>query len=151
MKSIGTAIKQKKFKSEFQKAAINLVYTTSRFNLDSNAVLKPFSLTIPQFNILRILRGMAPNPGSVKELTERMLDHASNASRLVDKLLAKGWVERKYCPEDRRQVNVSITESGLKLIEEASEAMEKHQKSVFKNMTVAEAKQLNFLLDKIRN
>ena len=151
MKTIGDAIKQKQFQSEQQKAHINLTYTASQLNLQANAAMKAFELTLPQFNILRILRGMHPNPGSVKELTNRMIDQSSNASRLVDKLLAKKWVERKNCPEDRRQVNIKITDTGLKQVEKASEGLEKLGDNVFSNLTKEELLLLNNLLDKIRN
>ncbi len=150
MKTIGEAINQKQFKSEHQKAHINLMYTASHLNLLSNAAVKKFELTLPQFNILRILRGMHPEPGSIKELTERMIDQRSNASRLVDKLLAKKWVERKHCPEDRRQVNIKITKKGLQVVEKASQEIENLGDNFFSNLTKKELQILNNLLDKVR-
>jgi len=151
MATIGEAIQQKKFQSEAQKAHINLAYTASQLKLKSNAALKQFELTVPQFNILRILKGMYPESGSVKELTNRMIDKNSNASRLVDKLLKKKWVERKSCPEDRRHVNVKITRTGQKQVEKASIAINKLSQSSFSGLTQKEMKSLNALLDKIRN
>jgi len=151
MKSIGEAIKQKQFQSEHQKAHINLMYTASHLNLLSNAAVKGFELTLPQFNILRILRGMHPEPGPIKELTARMIDQSSNASRLVDKLLAKEWVERKNCPEDRRQVNIKITTAGLKQVEKASRSIQKLGDDLFSNLSQKELEQFNTLLDKIRH
>ena len=80
-------------------------------------IFKPFDLTLQQYNVLRILRGQYPNPITVIAIIERMLDKMSNASRLVDKLLAKDLVIRRLCPHDRRAVDVIITEKGLELLE----------------------------------
>jgi len=151
MPNLEEAIKQNQFKSEFQKAGINLLFTANRFMLHNNDTLKPFDLTVAQFNILRILKGQHPKACSVKGLTERMIDRSSNASRLVDRLLKKGLLERKECPEDRRQVNVIINKSGLKLINKASKVLDKEISEVFSKFSIAEAKKLNKLLNKITN
>jgi DNA-binding MarR family transcriptional regulator len=82
-------IHQTSFKSENQKAAVNILYTANNMNLKSFHILKEFGLTIPQFNILRILRGQHPKSTSINSLIERMLDKASNASRIVEKLREK--------------------------------------------------------------
>ena len=113
------AIQQTKFISEHQKVHLNILFSASWLSQRSIAILKPYGLTWQQFNVLRILRGRHPEPATVKLLTERMIDKMSNASRLVDKLLAKGLVVRVTSKEDRRRVDVSITDSGLKLLEEA--------------------------------
>ncbi len=77
-------------------------------------MLKPFKITTQQYNVLRILRGQHPNPASINLIIERMLDKMSNASRIVDKLVAKKLADRKVCPEDRRMVDVLITDKGIK-------------------------------------
>ena len=79
-------IVQSKFESEEQKAVINIIYTSDWLNAIHSGLMKPYGLTQPQFNILRILRGQHPNPATIRLLTERMLDKMSNASRLVEKL-----------------------------------------------------------------
>jgi DNA-binding MarR family transcriptional regulator len=143
-------IQQRTFKNEYQKAGINLIFTASwldKINADS---LKPFKISIQQFNILRILRGMAGKPASVKLLTERMLDKMSNASRLVEKLKQKGLVERIACPQDRRQVDIFITDKGLKLLEKASDQLESGIESHMSTLSIAEAEKLNALLDQLR-
>jgi len=102
---------------------------------------------MPQFNILRILRGQHPQPATINLLIERMLDKTSNASRLVDKLEAKGLVTRKQCPNDRRTVDVMITAAGLNLL------LQMDKEDIYQslnNLTGQEAEQLNLLLDKIR-
>jgi len=142
-------IQQSSFKSEHQKLVVNLVYTGSWVNVKNSKMLKSYKLTVQQFNILRILRGQYPKPATVNLLIERMLDKMSNASRIVDKLITKNLVDRKICPADRRRVDVIITEKGLKLLEKMDSIADEWE-SHFQNLSLKEAKQLNFLLDKLR-
>lgn len=143
-------IQQRQFKNEYQKAVINLCFTASWFDKINAESLKPYKISIQQFNILRILRGMAGKPASIKLLTERMLDKMSNASRLVEKLKQKELVDRIVCPQDRRQVDIFITPKGLQLLEEASEQLENSIETKTNNLSTEEAKQLNALLDQLR-
>jgi DNA-binding MarR family transcriptional regulator len=142
-------IKQGKFRNEFQKLIINLIYTGGWINGRNSEFLKPFGLTNQQYNLLRILRGQYPEPATVNLLIDRMLDKMSNASRIVDKLITKKLVERKACSGDRRCVDVIITDKGLKLIQKI-EIEEKNWESLSKNLSLSESKQLNKLLDKLR-
>lgn len=142
-------IKQKKFRNEYQKALINLTYTTNQLSLHVANTLKPYGITPEQFNVLRILRGQFPSPSTVNLIIDRMLNVSSNASRLVEKLRVKGLVERIECPEDRRAVNILITKKGLSLLEKLDkEEMEWTQP--LKSLSETEVKKLNQLLDKIR-
>jgi len=102
-------IKQNRFKSEYQKAGINLMFTVRGMEHKHFQLLKKFGITPPQFNILRILRGQYPKATTVNDLIDRMIDKASNASRIVEKLRAKGMVERNTSESDRRAVDVAIT------------------------------------------
>ena len=147
---IAEDIQQKKFRNEFSKAIINLIYTNSWLNQKHVALFKPFGLTTPQFNILRILRGQYPNASTVNLLIERMLDKSSNASRIVDKLEEKGLVVRKQCAGDRRAVDVFISEKGLSLLADLDVKMEGWEKNANK-LTAQESKTLNELLDKLRS
>ena len=141
----------KPFVNEYHKAQINVLYTASWIGQVSAAVLKPFKISWQQFNILRILNGMAPEPASIKILTERMIDKSSNASRLVDKLRVKGLVDRQYCPTDRRKVNITLTQGGVELLKEASIRMEGYMTTYRERLTEAEAVELNRILDKMRD
>lgn len=143
-------IQQSKFKNEFQKVGINLLFTASWMNKVNTESLKPYNISIQQFNILRILRGMAGEPASIKLLTERMIDKMSNASRLVEKLKTKGLVQRVECPQDRRQVDILITKKGLALLEKASDDLESTLQYKMTNISEKEAKMLNDLLDRLR-
>lgn len=144
-------INQKKpFKDVYQKIGINVLFTASWLGKRQTAILKPFDLTIQQFNILRILRGMSGKPATIKLLTERMIDKMSNASRLVEKLLKKGLVKREECKEDRRRVDIFITEEGLLVLAKASEVLESQLTAEMKTLTEEEAELLSTLLDKMR-
>ncbi len=142
-------IKQSKFKNELNKAIINIIYTNSWLGTRQATIFKEFGLTMPQFNILRILRGQYPRPATINLLIERMLDKSSNASRIVDKLEAKGLVERKQCSNDRRAVDVIISPAGLDLLKKIDVALD-HWESDHKNLSDKECEQLNMLLDKLR-
>ncbi|WP_347158562.1 MarR family winged helix-turn-helix transcriptional regulator [Pontibacter chitinilyticus] len=143
-------IQQSAFKSEYHKAYINLIYTSGWLQQAQAALFKPYGLTLPQFNILRILRGQHPKPATISLLIERMLDKTSNASRIVDKLEAKGLVTRKQCPEDRRTVDVLITEKGLALLQQMDGLEGGSLKAGITQLSEQEAKELNRLLNKIR-
>lgn len=148
---IEDAIQQKKFQDEYHKAQLNVLYTATWINQLSNQALKPFELSWQQFNVLRILRGLKGEPATVKLLTERMIDKMSNASRLVDKLLKKQYVERRPCPADRRRVDVVLTERGLNAVNDASEAISEMMRVHTQSIEVAEALELNRILDKLRS
>ena len=142
-------IKQKKFRNEYHKLAVNILYTHGWLINNQAAILKRHRLTSAQFNILRILRGQYPNPASINLLKERMLDKMSDASRLVERLLQKDLVDRKICPDDRRRVEVVITKKGLKLLDD----IDKHDDEVdqmFNKLSSGEVNTLNELLDKMR-
>jgi DNA-binding MarR family transcriptional regulator len=149
MKSIGEVINQKKFDSPKHKAHINILYTASYASSVMQKALKPLGISPQQYNILRILKGQSPRPASVKLLTERMLDKMSNASRLVEKLKLKGLVDRVECETDRRQVNVELTAEGLKLLTQATLAINESM-NYMNSLTDEEANLLSDLLDKTR-
>jgi DNA-binding MarR family transcriptional regulator len=142
-------IQQKKFKSEFQKLAINISYTYNWMSYNNHQKFKNEDITVQQYNVLRILRGQYPKPCNLKLIKERMLDRMSDASRIVDKLKSKGLLERHECPNDRRNVDLLITDKGLELLR-SLDHIDDEFKNIFKNLSAAEVKQLNDLLDKAR-
>jgi DNA-binding MarR family transcriptional regulator len=141
-------INQQVFRSEYQKAIINLIYTFNWVNEKINRRFEPFDITQQQFNILRILRG-AGQPLSTLQIRQRMLDKMSDTSRIVDRLVKKGMVKKSTCREDRRLVDVLLTDKGKKLLQ-SMDGMNEEMDSVFKYLSNEEAKLLNVLLDKIR-
>jgi DNA-binding MarR family transcriptional regulator len=142
-------IKQKKFKNDFHKLAVNLIYTHGWLSNHQAEFFKKFDITGAQYNILLILRGQHPNPASINLLKDRMLDKMSDASRLVERLKNKGLVEREICPDDRRKVEVKITNSGIELLKKMDDLEDKFE-NLFANIKSSEAKMLNELLDKLR-
>lgn len=147
--SIEKDISQRKFRNEFQKAMINLIFTHNWMMERMKNFFDQADLTIQQFNILRILRG-AGQPLSTLQIRQRMLDKMSDTSRIVDRLIKKGLTKKVICKSDRRLVDVSITEKGLKLLEKLDD-MQHSLDGILQNLNEADAKQLNKLLDKIRN
>lgn len=115
-------IKQTKpFKSEIQKLILNISFTSSWLNGVFNEKLKPFDLSPPQYNVLRILKGNHPLSYSNQDIASRMIDRSSNATRIVDKLIEKMFVTRTENLKDRRQVNIKITERGLNILKKIEE------------------------------
>ena len=143
-------INQYHFTSEGQKAIINLVYTSNWVTEHIKAVLDDQDITLQQFNILRILRGSDPQPLSTLTIRERMLDKMSDTSRIVDRLVIKGLAVKKVCTTDKRLVDVNITDVGKKMLE-AIDSREAAMTSINKNISDAELKQLNTLLDNLRS
>src|SRR5215213_10957403 len=147
--SIEKDISQRKFKTEFQKAMINLIFTHNWMNERMKQFFEQADLTPQQFNILRILRG-AGQPLSTLQIRQRMLDKMSDTSRIVDRLIKKGLVKKVICKTDRRLVDVTITEKGMKLLEKLDDT-QNDLDNIISNLNETDAKQLNKLLDKIRN
>ncbi|RZL14596.1 MAG: MarR family transcriptional regulator [Hymenobacter sp.] len=144
-------IKQPTFQSEGQKAYLNILFTSGWLSLRQAAAFRPFGITLPQFNVLRILRGQHPLPATVALLIERMLDKTSNASRIVDKLEEKKFVTRTVCPANRRAVDIRITEAGLELLRQIDESgLTDVRQNGMSGLTESEFVLLNQLLDKIR-
>lgn len=147
---ISEDIKQTHFKSQLNKATINIIYTCGWLNQQQLDLFRSYGMTTPQFNILRILRGQYPRPATVNLLIDRMLDKSSNASRIVDKLESKGLVQRKQCPSDRRAVDVVISEKGLEVLKEIDKQIDQWEERIRK-LSEGECEQLNMLLDKLRS
>ncbi len=143
-------IKQKKFINEWQKSIVNLIFTHSWLKTRLTKHLKPFGITMQQYNVLRILNGQYPRPISTSVIRDRMLDKMSDASRIVERLYKKDLVKRKPCSTDRRLVDVVITEKGRALIKEI-DVIAAEMTNIFGKLSEAEAQQLNTLLDKIRS
>jgi DNA-binding MarR family transcriptional regulator len=142
-------IKQQHFTSENQKLIINLVFTNNWLTEKIRDFLSTEDITLQQFNILRILRGSHPRPLSTLTIRERMLDKMSDTSRIVDRLVLKGLVDKKTCPSDKRLVDISITEEGKKVLATIDQK-EKEMMAVITNLNQGEMKMLNGLLDKMR-
>ena len=143
-------IKQKSFPSEIHKALVNILYTGNWLYALNKKGLKDYDLSPEQYNVLRILRGQHPKPATVMLINERMLDKMSNVSRLVEKLRKKELVERKECKNDRRQVDILITDKGLQILKEIDEGELPKLTTIFEKIGEKKAKILNEILDDLR-
>lgn len=149
--SIEKDIHQKTFQNNRQKAIINLLYTYGWVMEKIKAfLLSREDITPQQFNILRILRGSHPQPLSTLQIRERMLDKASDTSRIVDRLVLKELVHKRTCKKDKRLVDVTITEKGQELLKRLDER-QADMDAVTGNLTEKEFESLSNLLDKMRS
>ena len=146
--SIDKDIKQGNFKSEYQKAIVNLIFTYNWTTEQLKNIFLEEDLTMQQFNILRILRG-SQTALSTLQIRERMLDKMSDTSRIVDRIIIKGLVKKVICKADKRLVDITITPKGLKLLDKMDK-QDDRMKAIFMSLSEAEAKTLNKLLVKIR-
>ncbi len=146
---IGEEIHQKQFKTPQHRVILNILFTASWLELQQTHFFKKWGISPQQYNLLRILRGMHPEPSTVASIQERMIDKMSNASRLVDKLVLKKMVKRKTSPVDRRSVEIRITDSGLSLLNDIDPFLEGEELNTNK-LNNSDAENLSALLDKLR-
>ncbi len=142
-------IKQPKFRSPYQKVALNLIYTAHWLVSKQQVFFKPFGITPSQYNILRILRGQLTNKISGVEIKSRMLDKNSDIPRLLDRLLKKKLITKTPCPDDKRAADILITKGGLDVLSKIDNLMDEIEKEDI-HLTKEEATQLSNLLDKAR-
>jgi DNA-binding MarR family transcriptional regulator len=134
-----------------QRALVNLLFTASWLDCALTRGLRPYGLTHPQYNILRILNGSYPKGLSVLDIKSRMIDRSSNVSRLVEKLRQSGFAERVPHAEDRRMVVVSISEAGKQLLLDIEQKLFAADGTPGHALSDAEATELAYLLDKMRD
>jgi DNA-binding MarR family transcriptional regulator len=147
--SIEKDIQQSKFRNEYHKTVVNLIFTYNWITEKTKQFFEKGDITSQQYNILRILRG-AGKPLSTLQIRQRMLDKMSDTSRIVDRLVKKELVQKVICKTDRRLVDVTITDSGLQLLDKL-DSYNEQMDAMLESLSEEEAKMLNQLLDKIRN
>lgn len=138
-----------KFADEHEKAAVNIMFTASWLYNRNASRLKIHDITPEQYNVLRILRGSYPKALMLADVTSRMIDKSSNATRLVEKLRLKGLLRRDICDANRRQVDITVTDKGLALLKEIDGEAVSWLGSL-RVITKDEAMELNRILDKLR-
>ena len=136
------------FTSPQQRAIVNIRFTSNYLGNIQNQFMSKYDLSMAQFNILRILRG-AKDMINVNTVKERMIEKSPNTTRLMDKLIDKGLIERTRCSEDRRVVYVKISEQGLNLLADMDRSLDVNT-LIKANLTDEEANTLSDLLDKVR-
>jgi len=146
---IKEAIQQKKpFRGSRHKAIVNLIFTHNWITDNLRLYLKPYDITLKQYNVLRILKG-AGNPISTSDIRERLLDKMSDTSRIVERLYKKGLVKKTTSAADKRLVDVVLSRRGILLLTELEEHTAKMD-NLLSILTETEAELLSDLLDKIR-
>jgi len=132
-----------------RKLLLSILHTTNLINDKISEALKPFDISIPQFNVLRILRGQKGKPSNLSTIQERMVSKMSNTTRIVDKLITKGYAERVICAENRRKVEITITSKGLDFLKEIDPIIDKTEDIITENLTASEIEDLSFNLQKL--
>ncbi|MEO0526429.1 MAG: MarR family transcriptional regulator [Bacteroidota bacterium] len=127
---------------------IHLMLVNNKINEIVASALKPFEVSVQQFNVLRILRGRKGEPANLSTLNERMVNKMSNTTRLVDKLLLKGYVNRFVCESNRRKVEISITDKGKEALSQMDVTMRVAENAIVNKFDKKELEQLNILLNK---
>ncbi|GAA3557398.1 MarR family winged helix-turn-helix transcriptional regulator [Snuella lapsa] len=130
-------------------AIVNLLYTYGHISQKLNNALKPYDISLQQFNVLRILRGQNKNPVSLEMVQERMINKMSNTTRLINKLVKKGYAEKSINKANRRKVNIVITQKGLELLDEVDLVIDNKESSILQGLSQDETKEFIRLLGKI--
>jgi len=151
MKSLEEEIMVKSFSSLEIKTELNVIFTSSFICGRSTRFFRNYGISMQQYNVLRILRGSNPNAMNLNDITSRMLDKMSNATRLVEKLRIKGLTSREINPSNRREVLINITEKGLVLLSKIDEEISHVMNRRYEMLTQEEMHTMNHILDKIRN
>jgi DNA-binding MarR family transcriptional regulator len=143
------AIQSSKFKNEVHKATLNILYTAWWLKTIMSNELKEFGLTHEQYNVLRILKGKHPEQICVKEISCRMIEKSSNVPRIIDRLVIKKLVKRADSPFDKRETVISLTQSGITILEVTTEKINALMETTV-IMKSQDAAQINMLLEKLR-
>ena len=143
------AIKSTKFKSEVQKAGLNILYTAWWLKTIMSKELKEYGLTHEQYNVLRILKGRFPDQMCVRDIACRMIEKSSNVPRIIDRLEVKKLVKRSTSAEDKRETVITITQAGINILDMTTTRIDNmYVKTV--SMDEDSAKTLNNLLEHLR-
>tara|TARA_R100001369_G_scaffold38359_1_gene63957 strand:- start:747 stop:1211 length:465 start_codon:yes stop_codon:yes gene_type:complete len=151
MKELNKILKTKNELTLSKAAVINIFYSNNWIKDTLLMELKPYDLSLEQFNVLRILRGQNGKLINLQDIQERMVSKMSNTTRLVDKLINKKFVKRIVCEENRRKVEISITTLGKETLKTVDPLIESAENNVTKNLTQDELLHLNKILIKIRD
>lgn len=128
---------------------LNIMYTANWLMGEFRDVYKPFGITPQQYNVLRILRGKHPefiNPSEIKEV---MIDKNPDITRLCDRLLAMGLIGRSIDSDNRRKMNIVITDQGLHLLAQIQPLLTERQTQILHRSDI-NFELLSELLDELR-
>ncbi|MCB0445483.1 MAG: MarR family transcriptional regulator [Gelidibacter sp.] len=151
MKELEDILKTKSKIPLVRKTVLNIMHSNVWIKDNITSVLKPFDISVEQFNVLRILRGQKGNPTNLQDIQDRMISKMSNTTRLVDKLILKGYVERFTCEKNRRKVDIFITKSGLDILNTIDPIIDSTEQLITSHLTNDELETLNHILTKLRD
>jgi DNA-binding MarR family transcriptional regulator len=140
----------KRFHSLHQEGAIGIVRTADVLRRRFSRFVEPHGISGQQYNVLRILRGAAPERLPTLTIAERMIERAPGITRLLDRLERKGLVSRERCASDRRQVLCAITPAGRALLEKLDGPIGKADDEALGPISAADLKTLIRVLDAVR-
>jgi DNA-binding MarR family transcriptional regulator len=143
--------KRQPFEHAEEEAYLNLLRTTAVLSAEFERPLKQHGLSEPQYNVLRILRGIGGCGAPCSEIGTRMITRVPDITRLVDRLEAAGLVERCRIAEDRRVVQVKITQKGLDVLAALDEPLVALGTKLSRHMKSEELNELSRLLVKLRH
>lgn len=143
-------LKMQQFTDNFQRAYLNIIFTANWMEANMQQKLKLYNITAPQFNVLRILRGQKGKPMSAYAIQERMIHRTSNVTRILEKLVEKNLVTRESSPNNRRMIDVKLTEEGLQLINSTDELAREAYNNMAEVLTEDDAGMMGQWLDQIR-
>jgi DNA-binding MarR family transcriptional regulator len=138
------------FRSPAQEAAVAVLRTADVVRRRLAAAVEPAGVTLPQYNVLRILRGAYPEPLATSEVAERLIEQTPGITRLLDRLEAQGWVARARCPDDRRLVHCRVTPEGLALLERLDPAVDAADDAALGALGPGDVAALTALLARVR-
>jgi DNA-binding MarR family transcriptional regulator len=142
-------LKQSRFESPLQEAVLNLIVTADYRPRHTEKICSDFDITRTQYNVLRILRGVYPEGHPRCEVVQRMVEHAPDVTRLIDRLESHGLVERDRSGDDRRLSLTRITRKGLDLVKRMEPAINELTSELLKRITRQEAAELSRICEKI--
>ena len=141
---------RQRFDSAEQEVYLNLWRTYDRLRIVEDELFSRHDLTAQQYNALRLLRAAHPAKAPTLGLAARLVSRAPDITRLLDKLRNRGLIERERPADNRRVVNVGITEAGIKLLEQLNDEVRDCHARQLSHLRPSQMRQLVELLKKAR-
>jgi len=142
-------LKQEKFSGIEQEGLLNLFIASNYLHSKLEEVCSEFNITLSQFNVLRILKGAHPAGYPRHEIIRRMVEPAPDVTRLIDRLIKEGLVERYDTQEDRRLSLARITKKGVNLLSKINPEIDKFIFSYSSTLTKSEKEMLSIICEKL--
>ncbi len=143
--ALSRRLKQPHFASLAQEALLSVIVAANTLNDLMDRICEDFGITRPQYNVLRILRGVHPGGHARNEIACRMVDRASDITRLVDRLQARGLVKRSRGNKDQRQAVTGITAKGIRLLDKMRPRIDAHTAEVLRKLNDEDCRELSRL------